>query len=149
MGEQLFVREAQKWLTINGAEIQRRFIDKLYSLVPQNSSTANNLPILMEFQPEMSFYVIKNILVKRLSLEDYEKNRTQLFFKEDESQSQSMAPVYFNPENILKRMNFRLASQENQTKAESEDKGLWWLLESWHGLCREQVTICSKRRDGQ
>jgi hypothetical protein len=123
MGEQLFVREAQKWLTINGAEIQRRFIDKLYSLVPQNSSTANNLPILMEFQPEMSFYVIKNILVKRLSLEDYEKNRTQLFFKEDESQSQSMAPVYFNPENILKRMNFRLASQENQTKAESEDKG--------------------------
>jgi hypothetical protein len=120
-GEQLFVQEAQKWLSVDAAKIQSRFIDQLYSLVPQNSSTAKSLPLLMEFKPEMSFYVIKNILIKRLGLEEYEKNRAKKFFKEDHIQSESMAVVHFNPENILKRMNFRPAKQRSETKAESED----------------------------
>ena len=119
--EQLFVQEAQKWLSVDAAKIQSRFIDQLYSLVPQNSSTAKSLPLLMEFKPEMSFYVIKNILIKRLGLEEYEKNRAKKFFKEDNIQSESMAVVHFNPENILKRMNFRPAKQRSETKAESED----------------------------
>jgi len=120
-GEQLFVQEAQKWLSVDAAKIQSRFIDQLYSLVPQNSSTAKSLPLLMEFKPEMSFYVIKNILVKRLGLEEYEKNRAKRFYKEDNIQSESMAVVHFNPENILKRMNFRLVKPKGETKAESED----------------------------
>jgi hypothetical protein len=120
-GEQLFVQEVQKWLSIDAAKIQSRFIDQLYSLVPQNSSTAKSLPLLMEFKPEMSFYVIKNLLVKRLSLEEYEKNRAKRFYKEDNIQSESMAVVHFNPENILKRMNFRQVKQRGETKAGSED----------------------------
>jgi len=120
-GEQLFVQEAQKWLSVDAAKIQSRFIDQLYSLVPQNSSTAKSLPLLMEFKPEMSFYVIKNIVVKRLGLEEYEKNSAKRFYKEDNIQSQSMAVVHFNPENILKRMNFRQVKQRGETKAESED----------------------------
>jgi hypothetical protein len=120
-GEQIFVQEVQKWLSVDAAKIQSRFIEQLYSLVPQNSSTAKSLPLLMEFKPEMSFYVIKNILIKRLGLEEYEKNRAKKFFKEDNIQSESMAVVHFNPENILKRMNFQPAKQRSETKAESED----------------------------
>jgi hypothetical protein len=121
MGEKLFVQEAQKWLSVNSAEIQSRLIAQLYSLVPQDSSTVNGLPLLMEFKPEMSFYVIKDILVKRLSLEEYEKIRARTFFREDQIQSQSLAPVYFNPENILKRMNFRWAEQSDEKEVKSED----------------------------
>ncbi len=121
MGEQLFVQETQKWLSVNGAEIQSRFIAQLYSLVPQDSSTVNGLPLLMEFKPEMSFYVIKNILIKRLSLEEYEKIRARTFFREDQIQSQSLAPVHFNPENILKRMNFRWVKQSDEKEVKSED----------------------------
>lgn len=120
MGEQMYVQEVQKWLSASGVEIQGRFVDQLYSLVPKGSSVAEGLPLLMEFKPEMSFYVIKDILVKRLGLAEYEKLRAAKFFREDQIQSQSMAPVHFNPENILKRMKFRRANQQNETKAESE-----------------------------
>jgi hypothetical protein len=117
--EQIFVNEAQKRLTVNEAEIQSRFIEKLYSLVPRNSSVIKNLPLAMEFKPQMCFYVIKDILVKRLGLEEYEKMKAMRFFSEVQAQSQTMAAVHFNPENIVKRMKFRPAKQD-QTQAESD-----------------------------
>jgi hypothetical protein len=48
-------------------------------------------------------------------------------YREDFVQSQSLAPVHFNPENILKRMNFRLAGQNKEatdanTPVESKGK---------------------------
>ncbi len=117
--EQIFVNEAQKRLTVNEAEIQSRFIEKLYSLVPRNISIVKNLPLAMEFNPQMCFYIIKDILVKRLGLEEYEKMKAVRFFSGDQAQSQTMAAVHFNPENIVKRMKFQPAKQD-QTQAESD-----------------------------
>jgi hypothetical protein len=118
LAEQIFVNEAQKRLTVNEAEIQSQLIDKLYSLVPRNSSVIKNLPLAMEFKPQMCVYIIKDILVKRLGLEEYEKMKAMQFYSEVQAQSQTMAAVHFNPENIVKRMNFRPAKQD-QTQAES------------------------------
>ena len=92
-----------------------RFIDQLYSLVPQDSNSVDDLPLVMEFKPDMSYYVIKNISVKRLWKEDYEKIKPMRLFREDHIQSQSLAAIHFNPENILKRMNFRLAETDEET----------------------------------
>jgi len=119
LAEQIFVNEVQKRLTVNEAEIQSRFIEKLYSLVPRNGSVVKNLPLAMEFKQQMCFYVIKDILVKRLGLEEYEKMKARRFFSGDQAQSQTMAAVHFNPENIVKRMKFRPAKQD-QTQAESD-----------------------------
>jgi hypothetical protein len=61
----------------------------------------------------MSFYCIKNISVKRVTLQEYEKTKAMQIQREDYTQSESLAAVYFNPENILKRMNFRPALASN------------------------------------
>ena len=45
-------------------------------------------------------------------MSEYEKLKPQTAFSEDLAQSQVMAAVLFNPENIAKRMNFRWAKKE-------------------------------------
>jgi len=107
--ERFPVREVQQWLTLNEARIESQFIETLYSLVPADSNAIENLPEPVEFRPIMSFYVIKNISVNRLSQQDYEKIKATQAYRQEHVQSQTLAPIHFNPENITKRMNFRWA----------------------------------------
>lgn len=105
---------------------QARFVDQLYSLVPQDSNTVDTAPLVMEFKPDMSFYIIKNISVERLDEERYEKTKVPRLYREGYVQTQSLAAVHFNPENILKRMNFRLAGRDKgpvDANAPSESEG--------------------------
>jgi hypothetical protein len=113
-GERLFVREAQKRLSVSAAKIERDLINQLYCLVPQDSNTVDAVPLTMEFKPNMSVYVVKNISVKRLSQEEYEKIKAMQLYREEDIQSQSLAVTYFNPENILKRVNFRWAKASKE-----------------------------------
>ncbi|MBC8471101.1 MAG: hypothetical protein H8D56_16650 [Planctomycetes bacterium] len=111
-------------LFLSGRKKQQRFVDKLYSLVPQDSSSVDTVPLPMEFKPDMSFYCIKSLSVKRISLQEYEKIKAMRLQAENYVQSESMVAVHFNPENILKRMNFKPAkteeSEDENTPEESE-----------------------------
>jgi hypothetical protein len=101
-------------LSINKAKKENRLIYQLYSLIPQDSNTIDNLPFVMEFKPDMSYYCLKNLSVKRLEQEQYDKIKALQDYKEDFIESQSMAPVHFNPENILKRMKFRMVKEDKE-----------------------------------
>jgi len=71
----------------------------------------------------MSFYCIKSISVKRLTLQKYEQIKVTRLQREDYVQSETLAAVHFNPENILKRMNFRPAEAgEEQSDANAPTK---------------------------
>ena len=111
-------------LFLSGRKKQQRFVEKLYSLVPQDSSSVDTVPLPMEFKPDMSFYCIKSLSVKRISLQEYEKIKAMRLQAENYVQSESMVAVHFNPENILKRMNFKPAkteeSEDENTPEESE-----------------------------
>jgi len=101
-------------LFVNEAQIERRFIDSLYWLVPQDSNTVDTVPLIMEFKPNMSYYCVKEIRVKRVYQEEYEQSKPLKVYTQEHIQSQSLAAVHFNPENILKRMNFRWDVQKKQ-----------------------------------
>lgn len=96
-------------------EATKQFVDELYSLVPQDSNSVETAGLIMEFKPDMSVYIIKDISVKRIDQAEYETIKTQRLYNEDHIQTQSMAAEYFNPENILKRMNFRWAKRDEET----------------------------------
>jgi hypothetical protein len=100
---------------LNESKINKQFVDQLYSLIPPDKNTADSLPVVMEFKPDMSYYVVKDISVKRLYQEDYDKSKATRLFREDYIQSQSLAVIHFNPENILKRMKFKPAKSEEET----------------------------------
>jgi len=109
-------REDEPWARsfVNEAQIERWFIDNLYSLVPQDSNTVDSVPLIMEFKPRLSYYCVKEIRVKRVAQGEYEQSKPLKVYTQEYIQSQSLAAVHFNPENILKRMNFRWVGQEEQ-----------------------------------
>ncbi|MDT8301895.1 MAG: hypothetical protein RQ760_10460 [Sedimentisphaerales bacterium] len=109
-------------LFLSGRRKQQRFIEKLYSLIPQDSSSVDNVPLLMEFKPDMSYYCIKNLSVKRISLQEYEKIKAMRLQAESFVQSESMVVVHFNPENILKRMSFKQAKTEESEEANTPEE---------------------------
>lgn len=100
---------------LNELKKHRLFVDKLYSLVPQDSNSVEDLPLVIEFKPDMSYYVIKNISIKRVWQQEYEKIKPMRLVREEHIQVQSLAAIHFSPENILKRMNFRLAETNEET----------------------------------
>lgn len=90
-------------------------VEQLYSLVPSDSNSVDTLPLVMEFKPEMCFFCIKDIEIKRIWKEDYEKIKAMRLYSKGNIESQSLSAVHFNPENILKRMKFRLVKVKETT----------------------------------
>ncbi|OHB79682.1 MAG: hypothetical protein A2Z25_05160 [Planctomycetes bacterium RBG_16_55_9] len=107
-------------LRLNEIERDRLFIDKLYSLVPPDSNTVEALPVVMEYKPDLKYLVIKNISVNRLWKERFEQMKTASIFREGHAQSQSLAAVFFNPANVLKRVNFKLLETRDQATDANE-----------------------------
>jgi hypothetical protein len=113
-------------LFVNQAETESRLINQFYSLIPQDSNTINTLPLVIEYKPDMSYYCIKNISVKRLEQEQFDGIKALQNYKEDFIQSQSLAAVHFNPENIVKRMKFKWVKENEETadnNTPSDSKG--------------------------
>jgi len=110
---------------LNENQSNRRFVNQLHSLVPAGSETGKNLPLVLEIKHQMSYYAVKNISVKRLWKEGYEKVKAERLYKEDIIRSQSLAVVHFNPENIIKRVDLKWTRVDEEpadanTPAESE-----------------------------
>jgi len=99
---------------INAHKKEAQLIEQLYSLVPQDSNTVESVPLIVEFKPDMSYYCLKKIHVNHIEQDEYEKIKAMRAYREDDIQSQSLAVIYLNPENILQRTNFRWAGQEDE-----------------------------------
>jgi len=108
--------------SVNTAKKEGRLRDRLYCLVPPDSNSLETVPLIVEFKPDMNYYCIKSLSVKRISQDEYERAKALEAYKEDIVQSQSLAALHFNPENILKRMNFRWAEAEMQGGAPASQK---------------------------
>jgi len=87
-----------------------------YSLVPADANSLDTVPYIMEFKPDMNVYVIKSLSVNRIYKEQYQSLKGARAYREEIIQSQNLAPVHFNPDNILKRMNFKWAELEKSEK---------------------------------
>lgn len=108
----------------NETRTEKQLADRFYSLVPANADSAPNMPQVLEFKPNQSFYAIKSVSVKWLNQQQYESMKGMLLQQEDYIQTQNLAVVHLNPVNILKRMNFRLARppEEPAKKADTAEQ---------------------------
>jgi hypothetical protein len=112
----------QPTMTLRLPDIERNnlFANKLYNLVPADSNTVENLPVVMEFKPDFQYLVIKDISIKRLWKERYEEMKTAKIFGLEHVETQSLAAVFFNPANILKRVNFKQVEGKGETADANE-----------------------------
>jgi hypothetical protein len=110
---------------LNEARVESRFADRLYSLV-SDPNGASQLPRIVEFKPERSYYVVKNLSLQPLYQEQFQKMKGMVIGREEYGQTQSLAVVHLNPANILNRMDFRFAKPADEpakdtAKKESKD----------------------------
>ena len=81
------------------------------------------MPTVVEFKPDISYYAVKNISLKQLWKEVYEKNKAVELYRDDLIKSQSLAIVHFKPANVLKRMNFKsIETEEKTTESETPEE---------------------------
>jgi hypothetical protein len=106
-------------IVLNQAANEGLFVDRLRALIPAQSDAPAQMPVLVEFKPNQSYYVLKSLTLQRLTQEEFQKMKGMIVRREEYSQVESLMAVHFNPENIVKRMNFRFAQVEDQA-AEGE-----------------------------
>ncbi len=94
---------------------QKLFLDKIYELVLPNSNSPTNLPLILESKSDMNYYCLKKVVINRMPRAEYDKVKIAGAYRDDYIQSQSLAVVHFNPENILKRMKLEFVTSEDGT----------------------------------
>jgi hypothetical protein len=86
--------------------IQKELIDNFYSLLEPDKTVATNVPMLVEFKPEMTYYVIKNMSRTAVDLAAYQQMKDRLAFMQDYLHGQSQGFEHFKADNIIRRMKF-------------------------------------------
>ena len=99
---------------LNKSIIRGLMIDAFYSRLKDNQTEANDVPLIIEFKPQLDCYAVKSLRRNPATMQDYEQSRQQTAFMEDFRLSQSMALEHFMPDNILKRLNFKPVHEPNK-----------------------------------
>jgi hypothetical protein len=103
--------------------LRRLLTEQLFSLVPSDSNSIElTKPVIMEFKPQMSYYCIKSLRTSPLWNENFEKGKQLQLYRAEINLSQSLSIVHLNPANILKRTNFKLTEQPDESTAETEEQ---------------------------
>jgi hypothetical protein len=113
-------------IIMNQAQTEGRFVNGLYALIPDKATAPAQMPLIVEFKPNQAFYVLKTLTMQRLTQEEFQKMKGMLVRREEYSQIESLAAVYFSPESVIKRTNFRFAnpakeSAEDETQQQSKE----------------------------
>jgi hypothetical protein len=94
-------------LNMNVHNRDMMILETLFSLVPDDSNSPKELPLVLEVKPDLGYYCIKTLSVNRIDSRKYDQIKSLLAFRQDTTETQSLGALHFLPENILKRMNFR------------------------------------------
>ena len=81
--------------------------DALYGRIPSNQDQASDVPFVMKSPAEGAVYCINEVSLKRFSAQEFNKTRGAQIQREERIAAQSLAPIHFNPQNLIARMNYR------------------------------------------
>ena len=90
---------------VNRYAHQKDFIDRLYSMLEPEKTAATDMPKLMEFKPNMSYYVIKSMSRNAVDANSLEE-KGRLALMHDYVNGQSLGFEYFMADNIIRRTGF-------------------------------------------
>lgn len=73
-----------------------------------------SLPLIIEYKPYFAYYCVEDMTRKYAGMDDYEKMRPTIAYKEDFLNAQAMAFEHYMPVNIKKRMNVQKSEQSKE-----------------------------------
>ncbi|MFH1616563.1 MAG: hypothetical protein ABIG61_15950 [Planctomycetota bacterium] len=98
----------------NDQLVRKNFFETLDSLLGSDSSELKNVPYILEFKPSASYYIVKALERNIFTQDQYERMKGQIAYGRESLESQSLALVYYMPENIVKRLGFRWAGVDKR-----------------------------------
>ena len=101
---------------INGAKREGMLVDKLYTLVPDDSNALAKPGTIVEYKPGMCYYCLESMIIHRLYQEGFDMAKAAEVVRDEFVDSQALAVIHYNPKNIVKRMKF-VEIQERQEVA--------------------------------
>jgi hypothetical protein len=104
-------------IILSQASNEGQLAERLFALIPPKATVAQT-PVLVEFKPQQCYYVLKSLTMQRLTQEEFQKMKGMVVRQEEYTQIENLAAVHFNPQNIIKRMNFRFANSTDQPAAD-------------------------------
>jgi hypothetical protein len=97
---------------IDRIKVEGMLIEKLCTVLPDDTNALASPGTVVEFKPAMSYYCLKDLVIHLLYEGQYEKIKARIIINNAFADSQALAAVHYNPKNILKRMNFNLVKEE-------------------------------------
>jgi hypothetical protein len=94
---------------VNGTIIQKKLMDKFYSLLGPAEADLSSTPAVVEYKAQACCYVIKSLSRTIPNQADYDKVRAQLAYRQEYIEGQNAALKILMPENIIRRMEFKWA----------------------------------------
>ncbi len=110
-------------IRLNGARAEQALLNEIYSLVPVDSNSLKSGPAIVEFKGDISFLVVKDVVIDRINQAQFSEAKPMLLLGEEDSRAQALAFVYYNPENISQRLNFRWLKTAEETGDADADEG--------------------------
>ncbi|MCD4830483.1 MAG: hypothetical protein K8R02_01595 [Anaerohalosphaeraceae bacterium] len=97
-----------------------RFVDIAESEFGPGQEKPRTLPLMIEYKPFKVYYCMKDMTREYGSVDYYNQIRGTIAYKQDAMTVQALIFDHYMPENINKRMNFRIAQQPSDSN-ESAD----------------------------
>ena len=116
-------------VVIDRTKRESMLMDKLYALVPEDSNTLAKPGTIVEYKPGMCYYCLESMTIHRLYQEGFDMAKASEVVRDEFVDSQALAVIYYNPKNIVKRMNYvqlqdrQEASEPNTAAADSNQAG--------------------------
>ncbi|MBN1125052.1 MAG: hypothetical protein JXA82_08590 [Sedimentisphaerales bacterium] len=94
-----------------------KLLERLIPLIPAGQTEAKALNKVLEFEPSRIVYAVKSVTRKPVARQDYIKAKPLASYQIDAAIADTLAVVHFNPENVLKRMEFKVVGEEEAAKS--------------------------------
>jgi len=100
---------------------EKKVINQLYSLLPEGETEALNTMAVLELKAIAAYCVVKNVSKTPATLDDYKNAKGNVAFLLDSARSDSAGITHYLPDNITKRMNYRIAEPETEDSDDTEE----------------------------
>jgi len=106
MARRFMVENPEMAQRIKDMIVRNMLINQLYAMLPENAETTGTIEKPLVSEPQAACYVIKEVIRKPATMNDYLDNKAQTALQLNATESAGLALIHFSPEKILERMNY-------------------------------------------
>ncbi len=101
--------------------VSGKLVENIYGLIPAGELEATGINKVMKFEPEASYYVVKDVSRTSTTIQDYAKQKAPLTYMIDMAGGEAMALHHYRPDNLFARMGFEPVLDEEEELEDGEE----------------------------